>query len=455
MSGASIAHVYRYPVASAIERSGAPVLRLATSGGSAESPTFFRGRLTRPYVTAQFLRGLSRVVGARYHVPPAMLTRILREADPVVTSGGGLLRFEGFSACASAYARVDLTPRVYDGDVVGHGTTNVDFNAPMRAALAGVTDGDALALRVGVDRVELDRGDDTVVERKVPLPLRWLKGFVEVQAYQARMEPRFTLDGPDALRFLRALPRVSTSRHEQWLVPAGRSVRLSMTQAKDAVRVSGTERLRVLEDMVGGSKALRVYADAGGQSTAWELDADGLRFTLVLSADVWRGFSGEGQALEPLAAMARREPLLARARATLKWQATIPPADLAAALGASAEDATRALLMLGSRGLVGFDVSSGAFFHRELPFDLSAVDALHPRLLAAKKLLGEAGVEIGGLAAGEPTEVFVTGSGVVHRVRFDGEEARCTCPWFSKYEGARGPCKHVLAAQMFVEERTS
>jgi hypothetical protein len=49
-------------------------------------------------------------VASRFFVPPAMLERILALADPIVTSGGGMLRFEGFSGCRSVYARVDLTP---------------------------------------------------------------------------------------------------------------------------------------------------------------------------------------------------------------------------------------------------------------------------------------------------------------------------------------------------------
>lgn len=175
----------------------------------------------------------------------------------------------------------------------------------------------------------------------------------------------------------------------------------------------------------------------------------------MLSADVWRGFSGEGQALELLAKAKDSESLLARTRALLTWQAAIRPEQLAATLGAAAEDARRALLVLGSRGLVGFDLSAGAFFHREMPFDLEAVDALQPRLAAAKKLLAAGGIELGSRVDGGVLEVFVPGSGVTHRVRIDDrdDDARCTCPWFAKYEGARGPCKHVLAAQMAIEEK--
>jgi uncharacterized Zn finger protein len=36
-----------------------------------------------------------------------------------------------------------------------------------------------------------------------------------------------------------------------------------------------------------------------------------------------------------------------------------------------------------------------------------------------------------------------------HRVRFDGDgAAACTCPWWARYRGSRGKCKHVLAAEL-------
>ncbi len=136
---------------------------------------------------------------------------ILLAADPVVTSSEEVLRFEAFSACCSTYAHVDLLSGAIDGTLQGRGTTNVDFNAAMRAALARIRDADRVELSVGAKMVELAPGDEAVVERKVALPLRWLKGFVEVQAYQARMSPCLEVAGAEAWRFL-AHCRAETSR---------------------------------------------------------------------------------------------------------------------------------------------------------------------------------------------------------------------------------------------------
>ena len=61
-----------------------------------------------------------------------MLAAELRSADPVVTVHGDRVRFESFSACAGAYARLDLDTSSFHAAFLSHGTTNVDFNMPMR-----------------------------------------------------------------------------------------------------------------------------------------------------------------------------------------------------------------------------------------------------------------------------------------------------------------------------------
>jgi uncharacterized Zn finger protein len=36
----------------------------------------------------------------------------------------------------------------------------------------------------------------------------------------------------------------------------------------------------------------------------------------------------------------------------------------------------------------------------------------------------------------------------VYRVRQVDGHSRCTCPWWGKYQGERGPCKHALAVDI-------
>ena len=81
----------------------------------------------------------------------------------------------------------------------------------------------------------------------------------------------------------------------------------------------------------------------------------------------------------------------------------------------------------------------------------SRVEALQPRLKGARKLLDEKRVELVRRLGDEAFDLAVGGTDVQHHVRLRPDGDRCTCPWFSKHQGQRGPCKHVLAARMFVE----
>lgn len=454
MNALAVEHVYRYLHASEVARDPlGPRLTLATSSGSDDHPYFFEGRLARPKQTADLLRALMAIVHARYHIPPAMLERILAMADPVVTSSDDRLRFEGFSGCCGVYARIDLLPNAVEGEQFGRGTTNVDFNAPMVSALAQIRDTDTASLSVGADEVRLSKGEHEVVEKRVRLPHRWLKGLLEVQAYQSRMQRVLEVSGIEARRFLRSLPRMKTHRQATWVVPIGRGLRLTQRESRDGVRVAGLERLRVLEGLAHTARQMRIYRDEGTGASAWELVFDDSRFHVVLSPEVWRGFSGEGQALRSLAS-ADREEVLASIRAQLRWQAVVDADELLASCESDAEAVLDALAVLGTRGLVGYDLGEDCYFHRELPFDLSQVEKLQPRLLNARKLVQDGKVRIAS-RSGRRMEVMVASGGVEHRVRFLEGEARCTCPWFAKHQGQRGPCKHVLAAEIVLDSQAS
>ncbi len=412
-------------------------------------PHFFEGQLKAPRLSAELLSAIHIIVGSRFFTPANTLARLIALADPVVTSGGGVLRFEGFSACCSAYIRADMLPDSYSGDVVGKGTTNVDFNPPMRAALARVRDADGLGLSVGRDQLRLRSGSADVTERKVALPLRWVRGMLEVQSYQASMRKRLEAGGVEALRFFRGLPKASTSKTALWIVPGPGGLRTTTRPDPAGVRIADTSRLRVLELLLPKARSLAVYADDAQQASAWVLDFGAMRLSLVLSAEVWRGFSGEGHALHALM-RAGPDTALPGVRAQLQWQSTLDAAALAQQLSVGQAQVDDALRVLGVSGLAGFDLSEGRYFHRVLPFDLALVEDLHPRMAAACALIEAGAVQ---LVRADPFEATVASGAVRHRVREVQGELTCTCPWFGKYQGQRGPCKHVLAAETVRPQR--
>ena len=446
--------VYRYPFASHLSPDDdSATLRLATfTNQTTASPYFFEGGLANPLRTADLLRGLMQIVQARFHVPAAMLERILKEADPVVTSNDSRLRFEGFSACCGAYVRIDMLPDSLDGETFGRGTTNVDFNQPMLSALAKIKPGDAVSIAVGADEVVLQQQQKQVVEKKVKLPVRWLKGFVEVQAVQSRMQLIHQIDAIHAFRFFRSLPRMKTHRRSTWVTKTGSGLRLSQIQSPDGVQIGGLERLRVLESLSRDAESLCVYTDESTGASAWVLVFSDCRFHLVISPEVWRGFSGEGQALESLATADKTTIPIVQSK--LKWQSIIDRKQISKTTKLAPSAIEAALQILGARGLVGFDLAESNYFHREMPFDLSMVDQLQPRLRAARKLIDQDHVRLGKRTK-TTCEVLVQSTDIQHRVVLQSGKSpswKCTCPWYAKHGDARGPCKHVLAAQILIEE---
>ena len=434
---------YRYQTASAL--AGAELL-LATSGGVTEAgpalhPYFFRGFLTEPGPAAQALLATAAVARARYFDPNLLASLA---ADPVATSNTDRLRFESFSACCGVHARLDLLPEALDGEPVTSGTTNVDFNPGMRAALAGVVAGGGpMLLRVGSDEVTVTTETTSVTERKVELPARWVKGFGEVQALAQRMSLVAAIDSAEATRFLGSLPRAA--RRPLWAVPAGRSLGLMSSPRPGAACLAGPQRLAEFRPLLRFARALRVYAPPAAPGalpmpSAWELDLGTARLTLTLSPDVRRGFSGEGALLDGLAGAGETADAdAALASVFLSWDPVITTARLAESSGFSPERTVASLTRLAAAGKVGFDLREGAFFHRELPFVVA--ESAHPRLVGARALVSAGAVTL--VAGGA-----VVGDSPGHRVTFASPDDTCTCPWWGKHRGTRGPCKHVLAARL-------
>ncbi|MFB8043394.1 SWIM zinc finger family protein [Streptomyces hydrogenans] len=421
------------------------LLGLETAGGltprGAEAhPRFFAGFLAAPQIAARGLLAVADVAAARYHqrTRPGSL-------DPVVTGNGDRLRFESFSGCGGVYARLDVLDGGLGGAETGHGTTNVDVNDPLREALSRMSGTDPMYLRVGPEEMAVTTLGGSVVEKKVPLPDRWLRGFAEAQVASARFDLRAELTGAEAVRFLRGLPRSqSRGRAPLWVVQAGRILRPTTRPGPGAVCLPGPDRLMALERVLRFATGLRVYGpvpDGLASASAWEMTLPGMRLTLTLSPDPSRGFSGEGGVLEALATddAAADAELIA---VLLAWEPRIDPADLAEQSGLTADRVRAALTRLGTAGRVGYDVADAAYFHRELPYDADRAERHNPRLVAARRLVAEDAVSVDG------DGVTVVSGERRYRVRESDGALSCTCTWWAEHRGRRGPCKHALAVRM-------
>jgi hypothetical protein len=264
-----------------------------------------------------------------------------------------------------------------------------------------------------------------------------------VQALASRMQLVGELSGAAAHRFVRSLP--ASARRPMWAVPANGTLALAPTARPGAACIAGSHRLAELGPLLRFARRLRVYGPAAVAGlteapSAWELDLGSARFTLTLSPEKYRGFSGEGALLDLLADedAAADAALLAD---SLDWAPAIDEAGIASRFGLTSERVLAALGYLAASGRVGYDLAEESYFHRELPFG-NALAAMHPRLVSAQELIASGAVQRAEGGA------LVRSGDVEHRVTFAAPADRCTCPWWGKHQGNRGPCKHVLAARL-------
>ncbi len=290
MTTATLDYNYDYAFASQIDDKR---IQLATCGGRLAQGQFFQGKLRNPRMIGDLLGVLATVVRTHFceHRPP--------NRDPVVTSSPAMLRFEGFSGCCGVYARVDLDERAFESAKQTYGTTNVDFNELMCRELARLPERGQSELFVGREALELRSGEQTVREKKVALPIRWIKAFGEVQIYQSQLVRQFEITVGEARRFLHGVP--PSSRQVMYVVPAGKALRLSQRSSPAAVPVHAVERLKVLQPLLASAERLVVWLHPQSGTSGWQaVTPDGSLFLLV-SPELYRGFSGEGQLLEKLA----------------------------------------------------------------------------------------------------------------------------------------------------------
>jgi len=410
----------------------------APAGGAG---CFFRGQLRDSWLAARGLSTLAKVVAARF-VP---LGAVLR--DPLVTAGAGRLRFEAFSSCNGVYARLDLGPAALDGEFVASGTTNVDFNEPMVNALARIGRHEPVGLAVGQQAVALTRAAGTVTERRVALPLRWLKGLTAAQGYLAQMDEPLRLNRAQAAQLLPSRP-AGAAKAGTFLTLRGARPHFGLAPAPGAVRVGGAHRL--LNGLLPLAQAARVYATPGGQASAVVLElGGGHEFLLALSAAANRGFSGEGTQLGDLLDELPAE-WLAGANSLFRANETFNPTLFGLAHDLAPGTVARLCASLSAMGLLGFDLTDNQYFYRRLPLRTDRILQLNPRLKNARALLAAPNeVRLVSIGPGDRAEARVRGTAGWHTVLVGGPEPpRCTCQWFTEHQGQRGLCKHVLAAQL-------
>ncbi|WP_179333543.1 SWIM zinc finger family protein [Winogradskyella costae] len=405
------------------------------------SPCFFWGKLNNPYELSRCLITLSNTVQSSFNLSPFQLALL---KDPIVTAGNNQIRFEGFSHCAGVYARVDVLENGQDGEFIENGTTNVDFNTPLISELGKIKKNDDLVLSVGEKEVGFHKEGESFIERKVPLPSKWIKGLTTVQHYFSESDYALSLNKIQALQLFKTIPNGKV-KTDYFLIKRGSKYLFSPLKSNSAVCIGGIHRLKLLQPLIPLINEMKIYPQKDMQSVTFILCFNDLNFVFSISRDFWRGFSGEGAALEALIEDLPENLIKAFDNYSYTNQ-TFNPTLMSFEEHIDVSKIDKLATKLSAMGLLGYDLENNGFFYRRLPFELDRIMSLNPRLKGAEKLLLEGKVEII-LKKDNEIEARVEGSGVQHYVIIKGDTQKCTCTWFSKNQGERGACKHILAVK--------
>ncbi|WP_316837045.1 SWIM zinc finger family protein [Pedobacter nutrimenti] len=404
-------------------------------------PCFFWGSLTDPYVTAKCWSTIAKVVRSSFGpIPPSL-------RDPIVSAGTERIRFEGFSSCNGVYVRLDMKPEAIDGEFIASGTTNVDFNDPMLNALNSIQKNEKVTLAVGQQDMQVITANTKVTEKKVNLPMRWIKGLTSVQLYLADMDLKFELNKIQTIQLFQTLPKGNV-KGDFFITKRAGKFMFSTLATADGVRIGGIHRLRLLDGILAIVEKIFVYESADRETCAVVCEFGKMQLLMAFSPDAYRGFSGEGKALEHMTENLPVEWMYGL-NSLLKSNETFDPTLLSIEHDVDFGTMDQLTSSLSSIGLLGYDVTARSHFYRQLPFKTERILSLNPRLKNAKKLIENSDVTIVEKRDGY-VEANVKGSGVVHKVVIDHNGYRCTCEWFTAYQGKRGICKHVLALKMAV-----
>ena len=412
-----------------------------------EPGVFFDGFVEHPVPAARAILCVADVAATRYFMPSAMLARLM---DPVVTTDGDGVRFESFSSCAGVHARVDLLRDGLNTRRCSPGTTNVDLNPETQQVLSRITRRDPLALTIGSESVEVRTLGVSAIERRVPLPERWVKGFGEVQLALRSARQLLELDRTQTQRFLNNLPGGHEGRVTVWAVPTRHSApRITTKRQPGAVCVAGTGRLRLLQPLARYADSLHAYGDPEAThptATAWVVSIPGGRLSLHSSPDISRGFSGEGGLLFDLVSYYAGQDAAVVGTA-IQNSARFSLEQAAARANLPVARTTRALTWMGIHGQIGYDVAEQTYFKRPLPFPNEILRTDPPRRRDAKAIAKE------GLAerVSEHTWKIYSGSSE-YRSTLNWDGFCGTCPWGARHGTSRGPCKHVLVAAITASE---
>ena len=111
-----------------------------------------------------------------------------------------------FSKDEGSYARLGINWKAFKiNGKVGYGTTNVDYSQKLYDGVQRMRSYRTAKLKLGQDALSVSSAEQEVVEKKIQLPVTWLRAFLQVQSAAILASEKVEIAPIDIYNLLRHL----------------------------------------------------------------------------------------------------------------------------------------------------------------------------------------------------------------------------------------------------------
>ena len=408
--------------------------------------------------------------------------------DPVITVHPDSLFFECFSRDESSYGKLSCSYEYFKNvGTFSCGTTNVDYSYELYDEFQKIRDYKDTMLEVDPSGFTVTtEHEDAFKEVKIDLPDSWVRGFLQVSAAMAlpaqkvRFHPMdiYTFChllrqkkekvGPRSIRFILKPNAPVTVVFDPWGIRYECARSQYFGSEHQEIRIWGRRRLHILERLIPIAKYFDLYLLGTGMPYFFIAELGGMQFTLGLSG--WSGNSFSGSSNFDL--LGARQKVSAdtgkKVYTALKKVWVASAQDLAQQLDLTLETVLSALGDYCQAGRAIFDLTTGMYRARELsqePLD----DLIHGQVSPEEQKAGdyllrqaihsptiqknEQGTKISAQLLSKEGSIYKTTIAVDLDGQMIGKTARCSCYYFRKNRLNKGPCRHLIALRMFLQQQ--
>lgn len=407
--------------------------------------------------------------------------------DPIISVHPDGLLFEVFSKDEGSYGNLLLDWSLFESKgKPQYGTTNIDFSENLYEAIQKMRSYHEAKISLKTEQVSVEpKKDEAVIEKKIQVPLSWIRGFLQVQSAATLVKEQVTMDAIDLYNVLRQL-RFNKDKKKGGrairieLVP-GENIRLVMEpwqkvislrqtyngKVAQVVKLWGRRRLKMLQRILPFASSIHLHLIGSGLPCFMELKSETMRFTLGLSGFTASDWTKSVHFDALLPRQNHDVKSLKKVTEFLQKNIVANAGDIAKKTKLSQKDTLKALQVLCQQGKAMYDLYS----YRLRPLtaeDLElqqleyrndnekvAHDFIKQQLVVIEKenhIFGK-GVEVVGMVK-VPHEKREYRPLLFLDVSGRAVKAECTCTFYRKNKLKQGPCSHLVATfmQYLIEE---